>query len=134
MGDDTLKYCHNSRWDVDLEHGQHHEKEFMKNIGHSGDKIEIKSERNWWDKTGNLCIEVERDGKPSGLSVTKASIWVQTFTKGKVQYFSIIIPVQRLKKLVKKYKDNFKMVGDGRRTKGILIPYKDIIYEITNTD
>ena len=134
MGNDALKYCHNSNWDVDLKHGQHHEKEFMKSIGHSGDKIEIKAERDWWNKTGNILIEVERDGKPSGISVTKASIWVQTFTKGKVQYFSIVIPVKRLKKLVKKYKDNFKMVGDGRRTKGILIPYKDIIYEITNTD
>ena len=43
MGNDALKYSHKSNWDVDLKHGQHHEKEFMKSIGHSGDKIEIKS-------------------------------------------------------------------------------------------
>ncbi len=33
-------------------------------------------------------------------------------------------------RLVKKYKDNWKMVGDGKRTKAVFIPFGDIIYEI----
>ena len=37
---------------------------------------------------------------------------------------------EEIKKLVKKYKDNWKMVGDGKRTKAVFIPFGDIIYEI----
>ena len=42
----------------------------------------------------------------------------------------LIIDVPVLKKLVKKYEDNWKMVGDGKRTKAVFIPFGDIIYEI----
>jgi len=79
---DTLKkWNKNSNWDADLKHGEHHEKEFMKAINHPLAKIEIKAERDWWDKTGNILIEVARDDKPSGIMVTKSTTWVQTFTK-----------------------------------------------------
>jgi hypothetical protein len=129
---DTLKkWNKNSNWDADLKHGEHHEKEFMKAINHPLAKIEIKAERDWWDKTGNILIEVARDDKPSGIMVTKSTTWVQTFTKGDKQYFSIIFKTKDLKKLVRKYKHNYKMVGDGCRNKGVLIPFKDIIYEIS---
>jgi len=40
------------------------------------------------------------------------------------------VPV--LKKLAEKFKDNWKMVGDRRETKAIMIPFNKIIYELTN--
>ena len=53
------------------------------------------------------------------------------FTKAKRQYFSIIFKTRDLKKLTHKYKDNFRWCGDGKQTKGVLIPFKAIIHEIT---
>ena len=37
--------------------------------------IEVKSERNWWKKTGNIAIEYEYRGKPSGIYATKSDYW-----------------------------------------------------------
>ena len=41
-------------------------------FGIKEEQIEVKTERDWWARTGNLCIEVERRGKPTGISITKA--------------------------------------------------------------
>jgi hypothetical protein len=112
-----LKYNNNSDFDVDLKFGNKHEKKIGKLLGLKADEIEVKTERDWWDKTGNICIEIERRGKPTGLSITKAKVWVHVLAK--------------LKKLTNKFKDNWKMVGDRKETKAIMIPFKKIIYELT---
>ena len=127
-----LKYNNNSDFDVDLKFGNKHEKKIGKLLGLKTEEIEVKTERDWWDKTGNICIEVERRGKPSGLSVTKARVWVHVLAKGDKQFLRLIIDVPILKKLTKKFKDNWKMVGDRRETKAIMIPFNKIIYELTN--
>ena len=38
-------------------------------------KIEVKSERGMWLKTGNIAIEYESYGKPSGISSTNVSMF-----------------------------------------------------------
>tara|TARA_R100001594_G_C4026169_1_gene260264 strand:+ start:442 stop:834 length:393 start_codon:yes stop_codon:yes gene_type:complete len=126
-----LKYNNNSDFDVDLKFGNKHEKQIGKLLGLKAEEIEVKTERDWWDKTGNICIEIERRGKPTGLSITKAKVWVHVLAKGNTQYLRLIFDVPKLKKLTKKFKDNWKMVGDRRETKAIMIPFKKIIYELT---
>ena len=126
-----LKYNNNSDFDVDLKFGNKHEKKIGKLLGLKAEEIEVKTERDWWDKTGNICIEIERRGKPTGLSITKAKVWVHVLAKGNTQYLRLIFDVPKLKKLTKKFKDNWKMVGDRRETKAIMIPFKKIIYELT---
>lgn len=44
-------------------------------IPETNKKIEVKYDRQC-NKTGNIFIEIEILGKPSGLSVTKADYWV----------------------------------------------------------
>ena len=126
-----LKYNNNSDFDVDLKFGNKHEKKIGKLLGLKAEEIEVKTERDSWDKTGNICIEIERRGKPTGLSITKAKVWVHVLAKGNTQYLRLIFDVPKLKKLAKKFKDNWKMVGDRRETKAIMIPFKKIIYELT---
>ena len=126
-----LKYNNNSDFDVDLKFGNKHEKKIGQLLGLKAEEIEVKTERDWWDKTGNICIEIERRGKPTGLSITKAKVWVHVLAKGNTQYLRLIFDVPKLKKLTKKFKDNWKMVGDRRETKAIMIPFKKIIYELT---
>ena len=129
-----LKYNNDSDFDVDLKFGNKHEKKIGKLLGLKAEEIEVKTERDWWDRTGNICIEIERRGKPTGLSITKAKVWVHVLAKGNTQYLRLIIDVPILKKLAQKFKDNWKMVGDRRETKAIMIPFKKIIYEITDNN
>ena len=126
-----IEYNDTSNWDIDLKFGKKHEKKIGKLLGLKANEIEVKAERNWWDTTGNICIEIERRGKPSGISVTKAKIWVHVLAKGNKQYLRLLFDVPTLKKLTEKFKDNWKMVGDRRETKAIMIPFKKIIYELT---
>ncbi len=128
----SIKYNNDSNFDVDLKFGNKHEKKIGKLLGLKTEEIEVKTERDWWAKTGNICIEVSRRDKPSGLSVTKAKVWVHVLAKGDKQLLRLVIDVPVLKKLAEKFKDNWKMVGDRRETKAIMIPFNKIIYEITN--
>ena len=129
-----LKYNNDSNFDVDLKFGNKHEKKLGKLLGLKTEEIEVKTERDWWAKTGNICIEIERRGKPTGLSITKAKVWVHVLSKGDKQLLRLVIDVPVLKKLAKKFKDNWKMVGDRRETKAIMIPFKKIIYELTENN
>ena len=128
----SIKYNNDSNFDVDLKFGNKHEKKIGKLLGLKTEEIEVKTERDWWAKTGNICIEIERRGKPTGLSITKAKVWVHVLSKGNKQLLRLVIDVPVLKKLAEKFKDNWKMVGDRRETKAIMIPFNKIIYEITN--
>lgn len=130
MLENILKFNNDSKWDIDLKFGQSHEKKIAKLLGLKVEEIEVKTERDWWYKTGNVCIEIERGDEPTGINITKAKVWVHVFALGQKQMMRLIIDVPVLKKLVKKYKDNWKMVGDGKRTKAVFIPFGDIIYEI----
>ena len=126
-----VKYNDDSKWDIDLAFGNKHEKKIGKLLGLKADEIEVKTERDWWARTGNICIEVERRGKPTGLSITKAKVWVHVLSKGDKQLMRLVFDVPVLKKLTKKFKDNWKMVGDRKETKAILIPFKKIFDEIS---
>ena len=128
----SVKYNNDSNFDVDLKFGNKHEKKIGKLLGLKTEEIEVKTERDWWAKTGNICIEIERRGKPTGLSITKAKVWVHVLSKGDKQLLRLVIDVPVLKKLAEKFKDNWKMVGDRRETKAIMIPFNKIIYELTN--
>jgi hypothetical protein len=52
---------------------------------------------------------------------------VHVLTKGDKQMMRLIINVPILKKLAKEFKDNWKMVGDRKETKAIMIPWKEIM-------
>ena len=124
---DDLKLNDNSDFDLDLKFGKAHERKIAKLFGIKEEQIEVKTERDWWAKTGNLCIEVERRGKPTGISITKAKIWIHVLSKGNKQMLRLVFDVPVLKKIVKKYKDNWKMVGDRKETKAVMIKFKDIL-------
>ncbi len=122
-----MKLNDNSDFDLDLKFGKAHERKIAKLFGIKEEQIEVKTERDWWAKTGNLCIEVERKGKPTGISITKAKIWIHVLSKGNKQMLRLIFDVPVLKKIVKKYKNNWKMVGDRKETKAVMIKFKDIL-------
>lgn len=131
-----------SNFDKDLKLGQKYEQEALKYFKYNDFKIsegkfkpydielttdngkryiEVKCDR-LAHKTGNLAIEYECNGQPSGLNSTKAHIWIYFIVHTKEVF---IIPVKKLKELI----NNCKSVngGDGYRSKMFLLPKNNLL-------
>ena len=114
----------NNKFDIDLRYGQDREERIEKILKEG--KLEVKTERDWWFKTGNIAIEIECNGKPSGIMVTKADYWVNILANGDKDYCRLICDTKTIKKLTKKYIGTLKNGGDGWRSKFVLIPLSEI--------
>ena len=124
----ALKYNKDSKFDIDLEFGEKFEKSLAKIL--TLGKIEVKTERDKWKKTGNIAIDLMSRGKLSGLTVTKAEWWCQILTiKGDIVGV-YMVPVKKLKKIVKKSvefgRGRVVMGGDNDTSEIALIPLEDL--------
>ena len=117
-----------TKFDIDLSYGQIREdkvKEMFENK-----TIEVKSERSWWRKTGNIAIEYEYRGKPSGIYKTESDYWFHRLELDEGEFCTLVFPTPILKKIVDTYKDKLtKNVGDSKASKCVLIPIKQIFNE-----
>ena len=112
------------KFDLDLEYGQIREDRIADML--TNKKIEVKSERGMWMKTGNICIEYESYGKPSGIMATEADYWVHILANGDKDYCRLIFDTKTVKKLAKKYIKNIKSGGDGNRSRFVLVPLAEL--------
>ena len=124
----ALKYNKDNKFDIDLKFGEKFEKSFAKIL--SVGKVEVKTERDIWKKTGNIAIELASRGKLSGLNTTQATWWAQVLTiDGNIERV-LMFPVDKLKKIVKKsvFKGNGRMVmgGDKDTSEIALVPLEDL--------
>lgn len=76
--------------------GLHSEYDFILNDWY---KVEVKADK-LASLTGNLCIEFQANGKPSGTSVSTAHVWV-IYAVGSDDVYKI--KLKRLKRLCDKY-------------------------------
>ena len=117
-----------SKFDIDLKFGESFEYSLARIL--SLGKIEVKTERDKWKKTGNIAIELMNQGTLSGLTVTEAEWWAHILSyKNKIE--SVILnPVPKLKQLVKKLvskgKAKIVMGGDNNCSELALVQIKDI--------
>jgi len=124
----SYKFNKDNKFDVDLKFGEGFEYSLAKilTIG----KIEVKTERDKWIDTGNIAIELMNKDKLSGLTVTKAEWWAQILTYNNKIKGIVLIPVDELKKIVKKVikqdKGRITMGGDNNNSELALIPLKEI--------
>jgi len=90
--------------------------------------IEVKRD-SWIGRTGNIAVEYESRGKPSGISTTKASHWCFIFSNEFNDEVMIIIETNRLKRISRIFynKGNVKLMGDNNTSKSVLIPAEKII-------
>ena len=115
----------NTKFDLDLQYGQLREQQ-VHDMFHNK-KIEVKTERDWWKKTGNIAIEYECNGKPSGIDKTESDFWIQILANGTDNYCKLIFEVPRLKRIVEKYKPTHsKMIGDRGVSNCVLIPLEEL--------
>jgi len=114
-----------SDWDIDLEFGEDSEQR-IKEMLSNGDKLEIKTERDKWYDSGNIYVEIESRGKPSGLQTTKADYWVINLNKNNKDYCKLFFEIEDFKKITHKYRYNLVNGGDNGTSKGYLIPIKEL--------
>ena len=117
---------YNKKFDLDLKYGQEREKRLASILDKDKSKIEVKTERDWWFKTGNIAIEMECNGKPSGVMATKSDYWVHILAEGEKDYCRLIFDTKTIKRLAKKNISTLKAGGDGFRSKFVLIPLAEI--------
>ena len=88
------------KFDIDLEYGRVREKLVADML--QDKKIEVKSERDMWQKTGNIAIEYESYGKPSGINNTEADYWFHNLCIGDDTFCTLVFKVDNLRKLIDK--------------------------------
>ena len=108
------------KFDLDLAYGQLHEDKVLGML--EGKKIEVKTERGLWTRTGNISVEFESYGKPSGISTTEADYWFHNLAVGEDVYCTLVFPTQILKKIVGEL-DSHRVVsgGDNHASKMYLV-------------
>ena len=114
------------KFDVDLEFGQHWE-EHIDDLFKGVKTCEVKTERDKWAKTGNICIELESWGKPSGINATESDIWVQNLVKDGRLLASIMIPTDVLREAVGTLPQRVVMGGDNNASKLLLVNLEKLI-------
>lgn len=98
------------KFDLDLEYGQVREDEVANML--QDKKIEVKSERDVWQRTGNIAIEYQSWGKPSGIAATEADYWFHNLCVGDDIYATIVFRVDILKKIIDNL-DSVRSVSGG---------------------
>ena len=98
------------KFDIDLEYGTIKEDKIADML--TNKKIEVKSERGMWMKTGNICIEYQCYGKPSGITTTEADFWFHNLCIEDNIFCTFIFDVPKLKQLIDKL-DFKKSVSGG---------------------
>ena len=89
------------KFDIDLAYGKVREdliKEMLQDK-----KIEVKSERDVWKRTGNIAIEYQCYGKPSGINATEADYWFHNLCVGEDVYATLVFKTENLKKIIDSY-------------------------------
>jgi len=116
-------------FDLDLNFGVIFEKKVNDMLNCEG-KIEVKTERDKWATTGNICIEVKYKDRPSGLAATEADTWIHLLAIDNEIVGGFIFPVKELKFIVKRllYKNIARTVsgGDSDASQLVLLPISRI--------
>ena len=86
------------KFDLDLEYGKVREKLVADML--QDKKIEVKSERGMWMNTGNIAIEYESYGKPSGIAATESDYWFHNLCIGDDIFATLVFDTKNLKKII----------------------------------
>ena len=114
-----MEYCSDFRYDLEV--GQVAEAGLADTFENK--KIEVKRDLKA-KETGNIFIEYESRGKPSGLASTQSDFYCFV-----VEDLHIMLPTSQLKDIARSYIGTGRDVrgGDNNTSKGILLRLKDLI-------
>jgi hypothetical protein len=86
------------KFDIDLAYGEVREQMVADML--TDKKIEVKSERDLWVNTGNIAIEYECYGKPSGIAATESDYWFHNLCIGNRTFATLVFDVPSLKRII----------------------------------
>ncbi len=111
-----------SGFDIDLRDGQAREDAFVHVFLKA--RVEHKSDEKC-RYTGNLFVEYEQHGRPSGIAVTEADWWATEFDDDSW----VIIPTERMKELARRAVQEGRAAagGDDDNYKGALVPIEWVV-------
>lgn len=119
-----MKHCNDFR--KDLEVGKQGEEQIASILSmKEGDGIEVKRDLMAY-KTGNMAIEYESRGKPSGIATTEAEYWAYIVEGSETV---ILVEVERLKSVARKY-GRLVVGGDNNTSKLVLVPLNKVFKKI----
>ena len=118
-----MEFCSDFRYDLEV--GQLAEHALANLLVNK--RIEVKSDKRA-HRTGQVFVEYESRGKPSGIATTQADYYCF-----EVQGTFILVSVPRLKIIARNYINTAKDIrgGDNNTSKGILLPIADLLNEPT---
>tara|TARA_Y100001951_G_C11146267_1_gene186523 strand:- start:78 stop:476 length:399 start_codon:yes stop_codon:yes gene_type:complete len=117
------------KFDVDLQFGKQWEV-FVDELFSGAKTCEVKTERDQWARTGNVFIEFECNGVPSGIMATTADIWhINLVLKDNLKMY-MGFNRKQLMDMIARMKPRIVSGGDGYRARGFLIPIDKLIKEI----
>jgi hypothetical protein len=96
--EEKMQFNADNKFDIQLAQAKKDEMRFGDRL--EGRKFELKTERWLWERTGNIAIEFEQNGRPSGIAVTQADFWCHELARGDETLGYFLFPVPRLKMLV----------------------------------
>jgi len=126
---DTLVSANNrgksfKKFDLDLKFGEKWEDFVVDKLK----TAEVKTEKDKWKKTGNICIEYESYGKPSGIEATESDVWIHNLTDNDKFILGFIIPTETLKKI---YEQGYSVTGgDHNASKIYLLKIRELVNKI----
>jgi hypothetical protein len=113
------------RFDLDLQYGQVFEQKVADMLQNS--TIEVKTEREKWKSTGNIVIEFESRGKPSGIATTEADYWFHNLALGEDIVMTLVFPTKILKNYIVQAMPRIVRGGDNNTSRLYLLNLQDLV-------
>lgn len=118
-------FNNDKRFDLDLQYGQVFEQKVADMLQNK--KIEVKTERDKWKSTGNIVIEFESRGRPSGVATTEADYWFHNLAVGNDIVMTLVFPVSKLRAYISKNMPKMIRGGDDNTSRMYLISLTDLV-------
>lgn len=111
-------------FDLDLQYGNDGENHVL-SLLNGATKVEVKTD-TMAHVTGNIAVEYQYRGNPSGISTTKADYWAFIIGENKTVVF---VTTERLKEVARRWYKIGSVVngGDFKASKLILIPINQLL-------
>lgn len=115
----------NKNFKYDLEFGEIREQRVADIL--LNQKIEVKTERGQWASTGNIAIEYEYKGRPSGITTTEAPYWLHVLEVDGEEFCTLLFKTSVLRGLLDTVKSSRKVAGgDDNQSKLVLLPLSEL--------
>lgn len=116
-----MEFCSDFRHDLTI--GKETEKIYADIF--KGNKIEIKDDSKHSERTGNVFIEYESRGKPSGIATTEADYWAIRTSEDTF----VTVSTKKLKEIARRYIGTKRDIrgGDNNSSLGVLLPRHELL-------